>query len=646
MDQESLKRYKEHLASFSEEELKKRDYYLHALSGGTYKTVCPSSGEVKEAPLQGPSLPYASITQPWLGHFNIDKLHEIRNTKTIYQDIWDMNKDHLDEIAIEFFGAKITYKELFENIDKTAKALVKNGVKKGDYVTIVCAGTPELIYTVYALAKIGAVANLMAPYFDHNQMVERINDCKSDLVIVMDKFYNPVKDAIEKSNIKKTIVVPTLNSSPLNKLPNKDKVKCDNKNIYDWNYIIDDAKDEPEVETFQYEKDYPLCLVYSSGTTGASKAIVLTHDSFQYSVYSYDANKFDIIRGKKMYQIIPPWYSTGLNTSIHLAIHGGVIVFQDPRFERNVFVKNIIKHGIDYAVAPTSMIEGFLDPFLTMFRRLHGFANPFEGGEPLPAKIKFGVEDAWRKMGCYSKFYSGYGQCECGATVTSPSQYIEHLLGSVALPIPGVKLGIFDDDGNELPYYERGNIYVCTPCGMKEYFNNPEATEEYFFYDGYGNKWSKTGDIGMIAPSGDLFVEGRKSDYTIINDKKIYNFDVEKPIMELQDIKNCDCLPVVQDGENKLSLHLVLSNKASIKYFRFDKLYKRLCELQYIIYNECEDIDAVPEYFKIRTSFPYKPSGKRDVESLKNETTGFIYVDKYKNLLDRKENINKRLVRK
>lgn len=628
MNEEQLKSYKKHLASFSKEDLEKRDYYLSALSGGTIKLTNPETGEVTEGQLQGPSLPYASITQPWLAHFNIDVIHSINNTKTIYQDILDANKDHLDEIAIEYFGAKITYGELISNSDKAAKALVKSGVKEGDYVTVICAGNPELIYTVYALAKIGAAANLMAPYFDHDQMVERINDCKSTIAIIMDKFYKPVKGAIEKSNIKKIISVQTLNSSPLNKLPHKKLVHCDNKKIYDWNFFLEDAKDEPEVKTFEYKKDYPLCLVYSSGTTGASKAIVLTHDSFQNSVLSYDANKFDIIRGNKMYQIIPPWYSTGLNTSIHLALHGGVIVFQDPRFERDVFVKNIIKYGIDYAVAPTSMFEGFLDKKLTRSRKLDHLANPFEGGEPLSAKVKFGVEASWKEMGCNSSLNAGYGQCECGATVTSPSQYINHHLGSVALPIPGVKIGIFDDNDNELPYNTRGNIYVATPCGMKEYFNNPKATEEYFFYDGYGNKWSRTGDIGMIAPNGDLFVNGRNSDYIIINDKKIYNFDIEMPIMELNDIKNCDCLPVNINGEEKQALHIIFNDNVSKKYKKYEELNKRLKELQVIIYNECSNIDAVPEFFKIRKEFPYKPSGKRDTESLKKETDSFIYVDK------------------
>lgn len=623
MERDYLLKYKEKLSKLSEEEKLKRDLYIKDLASGK---------------LQGPPTYYPSIDQPWLEHFNVERMHSLKNDKTIYQDIYELNKDHLKEVCIEFFGAKITYKKLFENIDNAAKSFKKMGVKSGDFVTICCAGTPELIYSVYALAKIGAVANLMAPYFEQDQMIERIKDCESNLVLVMDKFYNRIKDAISQTDIKNIVIMPTLNSSVLRFIPQKNDIKYED-NMMQWNKFIDISKNEPNTEVFPYIKDYPLCLVYSSGTTGSSKAILLTHDSFQNSVLSYQSNKFDINRGQKMYQIIPPWYSTGLNTSIHLALHGGVIVFQDPRFERDVFVKNIIKHKINYAVAPTSMFEGFLDEKNVKGKKIPNLENPFEGGEPLPAEVKYEIEDVWEKMGCKSKLTAGYGQCECGATVTSPSQYIYHHVGSVALPIPGVTIAIFDDNNNELPFNIRGNIYIDTPCGMKEYYKNPQATQEYFFEDGYGHKWSKTGDIGFISPNGDLFISGRKSDFTMIGSKKVFNFDVEAPVMMLKDIKNCDCLPFNKDGEIKLALHIIFDDKYKDIYSDKDKLQQRLGEIQRLVFNECEDIDMVPELFKIRESFPYKPSGKRDIEKLKSETDSFIYMN-------RNESISKGISRK
>ena len=569
---------------------------------------------------------YATIDRPWQNYFRMENFYDIKNDMTVYQDIVKNNMDYLDNLALLYFGAKISYKELFDKIDQTAKALEEYGIKKGDFVTVSCAGIPECVYTVYALAKIGAVANMMAPYFDKDQMSDRISECESDTLIVMDKFYPEIKDAINNSSIKKVIVIPTLNSSPLRLIPSK-KIKLNYVNEIWWNQFIKDGKHRDVPETFDYVENYPLCMVYSSGTTGASKAIVLSHDSFQYSVLSYNANTVDVIRGQKMYQIIPPWYSTGFNTSIHLPLHKGLMVFQDPRFERDIFVKNIVKQKVDYAVAPTSMYEGFLDEKLIKGKRLVNFANPFEGGEPLTSETKERIEANFKRMGVDSKIKIGYGQCECGAQATSQSQHIEHVEGSVGIPIPGVMISIFDDDFKELKYGERGNILVNTPCGMIGYFKNPEATEKYFHYDEYGRKWNCTGDIGYMAPNGDLFIEGRASDYTVVNGQKVYNFDIENPIRPLKEIKNCDCIGRTNDeGTQDLALHLIFADNVK-EQFVDDVLIDKIRNYQRILFEKYGDINMVPCYFKVRDDFPYKPSGKRDIEALGQEKDGFIYVN-------------------
>ena len=571
---------------------------------------------------------YPSIDRPWLKFFKLDKLDEIYNDKTIYQDIYDNNKEYGDVDALLYFGAKIPYKKLFENIDKTAKSLEEYGIKKGDFVTVCCAGIPECVYTIYALAKIGAISNLMAPYFDKKQMVDRIKDCESDTLIVMDSFYPIIKSAIDESSIKKTIVIPVLNSSPLRFIPKKNHVKLNYKNDLWWNQFIKDGKNREIPKAMEYEKDYPLCMVYSSGTTGASKAIVLSHDSFQYSVLSYKANTIDINRGEKLYQIVPPWYSTGLSTSIHLPLHNGVTIFQDPRFERDVFLKNIIKHKVNYSIAATSMYEGFLDEKLTAGKKVPNLHTPVQGGEALNEDLKVQIEDSMRRMGVDTKIIVAYGQCECGAQATSQSQRINHPANSAGIPIPGVTIKIVDDDFNELQYGTRGNIIVNTPCGMLGYYKRPDANNEYFHYDEDGSKWNCTGDIGYMGEDGDLFVEGRAGDFTMVNNNKIFNFDIESPIRGLEDIANCDCLAKPnEDGTTDLGFHIIFTEDAKEKYKDVELLMGRLSEVQQILYDKYNDINMVPSYFKIRDSFPYKPSGKRDIESLSNETEGFIYVD-------------------
>ncbi len=572
---------------------------------------------------------YPSIDRPWLEFYDLDKYYSIHNDKTVYQDIWSQNKDYLENLALMYFGGKVSYEKLFERINQTAKSLEEYGIKKGDFVTVCCAGIPECIYTVYALAKIGAIVNLMPPYFDPEQMSDRISDCESKTLLVMDSFYPQIKDSVDKSSIKQRIIIPTLNSSPLRFIPQKNKIKLNYVNEVWWNQFIKDGKGRTVPKTFEYEKDYPFCMVYSSGTTGASKAIVLSHDSFQYSVLSYDANTIDIQRKQKLYEVVPPWYSTGLSTSVHLPLHYGVTIFQDPRFERDVYVKNIIKHQLDYSICSTSLYEGFLDEDLTKGKHLSSSYTAVQGGEPLLSDLKRKLENKMSEMGSDNKIIGAYGQCECGAQVTSMSNMIDHPDDSVGIPIPGVTVKIVDDDFNELPYGQRGQIVVDTPCGMLGYFKRPDANEKYFYYDEFGTKWSCTGDIGTMGEKGDLFVSGREEDYSYIGTKKVYNFDIEDVLKGAPDIKLCDCVSTIRDGiENGFALHIIFEEKDEKEYEQdVEKLYARLREIQEQVFHRYGDIDLVPVNFKIRKSFPFKSFGKRDTEAMKKETDGFIYMD-------------------
>lgn len=608
MTKEELIELKNKIPTMTKEELIEYEDYL----------IKVSKGEIDES-LTG----YPSIDKPWLKYFIKEELYKEREKRTVYQEVYDNNKEYLKDLSLEFFGTKIKYDQLFKNIDKTAKALEEYGVKKGDIVTICCAGIPETVYTFYALSKIGAVANLMSPYFDEKDMSKRINDCESKLLIVMDKFFPIIEKSINQSSIREKILLPTMNSSKLKFITKT--VKPSSKNEYMWNTFIKDGNHRSLSDPVRYEKGMPLALVYSSGTTGASKAILLSNDSFQNSIQAYPASGVDISRGQKFYQIIPPWYSTGLSTSIHLPLSYGVSVFMDPRFERDVFVKNIIKHKPNYAVAATSMYEGFLDEKLVGNSDLHFFNYPFEGGEPLKESQAKKIEAVFKKHGSDSKLRTAYGECECGAAITTEVQGIDHPYGSVGIPLPGITIGIFDEEKKELKYGERGEILADTPCGMTEYYKNPSATEEFFYIDEFGTKWSCTGDIGYIDKNGNLYIEGRKNDFTIVEGHKVYNFDVENIISEMPEIKMCDVI----ENNNKLAVHMILEDSIKSEMeSNLDKALDLIEKIQIEVYEKSNDQYMVPELFKIRTEFPYAKSGKRNVDLMKSETEGFLELSR------------------
>lgn len=571
---------------------------------------------------------YPTIDKPWYVNYNKNELEKEIQKKTVFQEVYDNNIKFQNDLALEFFGSKINYSTFFKNIEMTAKAFKEYGIKKGDFVTICAAGIPETVYSFYALSKIGAVANMIAPHFEKKDLIARISDCESDTLIIMDEFYPELKEAIKGSRIKNIIILPTLNSSMLRFITKTYKIDSFSNELY-WNQFIKDGRKQKETETISYEKDLPLTMVYSSGTTGASKGILLSNDSFQNSIQSYPASGVDISRGQKFYQIIPPWYSTGLSTSIHLPLSYGTSVFMDPRFERDIFVKNIIKAKPNYCVAPTSMYEGFLDEKLVGNKNLSFFNYPFEGGEPLSNEVASKIEKVFKEHGSNAQLRVAYGQCECGAAITTQTQKAENTRGSVGIPLPGVTIGIFDEQFNELKYYERGQILANTPCSMLGYYKNEEATKEYFHIDKNGIKWNCTGDIGYIDEKGNLFVQGRASDYSIIDNEKIYNFDIENILMELDEIKMCDVLEFDNNGTKELAAHIIFTDRVQKEIEENPEyLEEKLFEIKQYIYERTNNEKMVPHRFKIRKSFPYAKSGKRDVSKIKEEKDGFILIEK------------------
>lgn len=571
---------------------------------------------------------YPTIDKPWYVNYNKNELEKEIQKRTVFQEVYDNNIKFQKDLALEFFGSKINYSTFFKNIEMTAKAFKEYGIKKGDFVTICAAGIPETVYSFYALSKIGAVANMIAPHFEKKDLIARISDCESDTLIIMDEFYPELKEAIKGSRIKNIIILPTLNSSMLRFITKTYKIDSFSNELY-WNQFIKDGRKQKETETISYEKDLPLTMVYSSGTTGASKGILLSNDSFQNSIQSYPASGVDISRGQKFYQIIPPWYSTGLSTSIHLPLSYGTSVFMDPRFERDIFVKNIIKAKPNYCVAPTSMYEGFLDEKLVGNKNLSFFNYPFEGGEPLSNEVASKIEKVFKEHGSNAQLRVAYGQCECGAAITTQTQKAENTRGSVGIPLPGVTIGIFDEQFNELKYYERRQILANTPCSMIGYYKNEEATKEYFHIDKNGIKWNCTGDIGYIDEKGNLFVQGRATDYSIIDNEKIYNFDIENILMELDEIKMCDVLEFDNNGTKELAAHIIFTDKVQKEIEENPEyLEEKLFEIKQYIYERTNNEKMVPHRFKIRKSFPYAKSGKRDVSKIKEEKDGFILIEK------------------
>lgn len=154
---------------------------------------------------------YPSIDKPWLKYYSEEALNAPLPKKTMYQYAFEKNQDNLSEIALVYFGKRITYSKLFENVYYTAKAFVSMGIEEGDIVTIMSMHTPETIYTIYALNYIGATANLVYMTLSENELIQSIENTKSKMLLVLDA----VLEKITNSKIEiPVIVLPISNSMP------------------------------------------------------------------------------------------------------------------------------------------------------------------------------------------------------------------------------------------------------------------------------------------------------------------------------------------------------------------------------------------------------------------------------------------------
>lgn len=586
---------------------------------------------VAKALEKGEKTGYATIDRPWEQFYSGIKKNNIFLDTTPYQGLVIGNKDYPDEKSIEYFGANITFGELLKNIDIVAKSLEEYGVKKGDFVTICSTTTPEVIYIFYALSKIGAVANVISPFYSPEELMSRINECESKVVIMVDKFLPKFKNELNKEKSKNVIVLPMMNSSLLRLISKRYKIDG-TTNETSWKTFLSDGRGREDAKIDLYEPEKPQAMVYSSGTTGASKGILLSVDSFQKLINAYGNSGFDTSRGQKVYQNIPPWHSTGLSLGINFPLSFGVKVCTDPRFDHDVFIKNVLKFKPEYILTNTSMYQGFT--FDKSLRRMKGkslefLKYPVEGGETLTEKDVANIEGVFRTHGSTARLLNGYGQCECGATVTTDITSHKFSNSASGIPLPDITtIGVFDDEFRELKYGQRGNIAVKTDIGMIEYFKNPEATEKFFYTDINGDKWSLTGDIGYINEDGSLVVLGRKSDYSIINGNKFYNFDIERAILQSNTVKLCE-IQTHPDDDNRLVAHIVWENEInSLLKKNPEKQEEYLSELQEVVLKAMKSSDAVPYSFCIRDRFPSAQSGKRDIKFVKNDIDNLIEVNK------------------
>ncbi len=580
---------------------------------------------------------YPSVDKPWLKYYTEDDLRIEVPKCTIYQNIYEQNKNYSNDIAINYYGNKMRYAKLFSKTESCAKSLRQIGIKRGDCVTLCTAGVPEAIYIVLACSRIGAIANFINPMFTTEQMTDRINDTEAEWIFILDEMYSYIEKALPKTCIGKVVIIPATNSvqpiaakalylkSKARKILS-DKIRG-KQDYLSWKEFINLGKVYTGIIDLQYEPDTPTVMVYSSGTTGASKGILLTNDGINATIANYQTEQFHYERYMTMLQTIPIWFSTGIVLSMLMPITNGVAVILEPQFSKETFVKDILKYKPSVCLTATSLWMYVMEVQECKNADLSNFIYPFTGGEKISGRDENRLNIFLKEHGCKQRLYKGYGMCELGSTVSTFGDAVEYESkhGGTGYPMLNSMVSAFDiNTDRELKYREHGEIRVCSPARMKEYYKNPEATAEFFKTDENGNVWGCTGDIGYVDEDGEVFICGRAIDAaTLKTGERIYLFDIEDVIFEDENVVQCKVVDIDTPDGTELAAHIVFREDAD----NSDQALSRIHELL------AAKLPAphVPRYYKSRASMPVHSNGKRDIEALRQDREGCFKVEEVSN---------------
>lgn len=165
-------------------------------------------------PESKPMTGYPSIDKPWLKYYSEEAINAPLPKMSMYQYIWENNKDHLSDTAFQYYGTKISYGKLFENIETTARAFTAIGISAGDIIIIASVTTPELIYAIYALNYIGAIPNMVDPRTSIEGIRGYVKEVSSKMILTIDVAYPKILEAAKDTSVKNIITLSAFESMP------------------------------------------------------------------------------------------------------------------------------------------------------------------------------------------------------------------------------------------------------------------------------------------------------------------------------------------------------------------------------------------------------------------------------------------------
>ena len=474
---------------------------------------------------------------------------------TLFDSIENIAKQYPNNIAFDFMGRSMTFKQFVSNIEKCAKALRTIGVRENDCVTIAMPNCPQALYMFYAVNLVGGICNMIHPLSAEKEIENYLNISNSTTAITLDQFYDKFEHIRGNTNVVNIIIASV-----------KDELTRPIKAGYmltEGRKIAPIPEDAPVIRLKQFMKisescfyNYrkarkgsdPAVILYSGGTTGTTKGIVLSNNNFNALARQVVATNPMFRPGDRMLAAMPIFHGFGLGVCIHTMLANGGRCILIPRFTAKSYAKQITKYRCNFIAGVPTLFEGLLRVPEMEGKDLSFLKGVFSGGDSLSIELKKKLDHFLYDHHATIQVREGYGTTETvtACCLTPPKMYKE---GSIGIPFPDTFIKIVEPGtDNEVPYETEGEILLAGPTTMQYYWNNPEETAETLVKsDLDGLTWVHTGDLGYMDDEGFIYFKGRSKRMIISSGYNIYPAQLEN-ILDAHEAVQMSCVIGVPDS--------------------------------------------------------------------------------------------------
>lgn len=490
----------------------------------------------------------------WLKSYQEGVPHEIdrgeyERIRSLAQMIDESCLRFSERVAYENLGSTLTYADFDRKSLAFAKYLQQIGLKKGDRVAIMMPNVLQYPVALYGILRAGGVVVNTNPLYTSDELTHQINDSGTEIIVVLANFAKTVEKSLPHTGLKHVIVTEIGDLfSPLKRIIVNAVIRHVKKMVPSW-YIPDAVSFNDALkrgahgslrEVSLSHEDIAF-LQYTGGTTGVAKGAMLTNGNMVANVlqaYGWisplNLGETDIIvTALPLYHI----FSLTANCLTFLREGAKNILITNPR-DIPHFIKEIKNTGF-------TAITGVNTLFNAMMNNPHFTEIDFSkvklalsGGMSLQKSVSI----RWHEL-TKSRVLEAYGLTETSPAVTINPMYLEEYNGSIGLPISSTDISIRDDDGNELPIGEMGELCVKGPQVTPGYWNRPDETAKIFTKDGY----LRTGDIARVDEDGFVYLVDRKKDMIIVSGFNVYPNEVEQVIGMLAGVMEVGVVGVTSD---------------------------------------------------------------------------------------------------